>query len=85
MKKSLLIALSAAAATLVAAPPVQARDGCGNGMHRNYHGRCVWNNRDRHDRRTVLVIGRYYNGQGYWDGRRYWRHREMHRGHWRYR
>jgi hypothetical protein len=82
MKKSLLFALTAAAATLVAAPQAQARDRCGAGYHRNAHGRCVMNHRAR---RPVVVIGHYYNGRGWWDGRRYWRHRYMHRGHWRYR
>jgi hypothetical protein len=82
MKKSLLLALAATAATLAAAPPAQARDRCGAGYHRNAHGRCVMNHRAR---RPVLVIGRYYNGHGWWDGRRYYRHRYMHRGHWRYR
>lgn len=82
MKKSLLLALAATAATLVVAPQAQARDRCGTGYHRNAHGRCVLN---RAARRPVLVIGRYYNGQGWWDGHRYYRHRYMHRGHWRYR
>ena len=81
MKKSLILSLAAAAATLTIAPQAQAREGCGVGYHR-FHGRCVMN---RNMHRQVWVVGRYYNGRGYWDGHRWYKHREMHRGHWRYR
>jgi len=84
MKKSLLLALAAAATTLVAAPQAaQARDGCGRGYHENRWGRCVLNREYRRDR-VVLTVGQYYPGQGYWDGHRYWRHRYMERNRWRY-
>lgn len=87
MKKSLLIALAAAATTLVAAPQAQAREGCGPGYHRTPHGRCVLNRNWRHNRHshTTLVIGTYYPGHGYWDGRRYYRHRYRYHNGWRYR
>jgi hypothetical protein len=84
MKKSLLLALAATATTLVAAPPVQARDGCGRGYHQNRWGRCVLNREYRRDR-VVLTVGQYYPGQGYWDGRRYWRERYRYHHGWRYR
>ena len=84
MKKSLLLALAASATTLVAAPAVQAHDGCGRGFHQNRWGRCV-SDRRYHDRRVVLTIGQYYPGQGYWDGQRYWRERYRYRNGGRYR
>ena len=83
MKKTLLFALAAAAATFGAAPQAQARDACGQGFHRNVYGHCVINHRMNH--REVLIVGRYYPHQGWWDGRRYYRHRYMHHNHWRYR
>ena len=87
MKKSLLLAVAAAAATLVATPQAQARDGCGRGFHENFRGRCV-PNRGRFYRAEPgirLVIGNFYPGRGYWDGRRYWPHRYRWHEGWRYR
>ncbi|WP_116092430.1 GCG_CRPN prefix-to-repeats domain-containing protein [Sphingomonas crusticola] len=84
MKKYLLLAL-AAGATLVAAAPADARQGCGPGGHRDYYGHCRPNRGPVYAGPRTLVIGTYYPGRGYWDGRRYYQHRERwHRG-WRYR
>ena len=89
MRKMLfgLAATAAAAMTFAVAPAAEARQGCGNGWHRAPSGRCVpnrggWN---RHNRGPVLVVGRWYDGRGYWDGRRYWQNRYRHNNGWRYR
>ena len=87
MKALIAIAL-AAGATLVAATPADARQGCGPGFHRGPYGHCRPN---RGNGAVVavtpggaLVVGNYYNGRGYWDGRRYWRHRHRWHHDWRY-
>ena len=77
----LVIAALAAGAALVAAPPAEARQGCGRGGHRGYYGHC----RPNVGPGGVLVVDRYYAGRGYWDGRRYWQHRDRWHGGWRYR
>ena len=86
MKALLAIAL-AAGATLVAATPADARQGCGPGFHRGYYGHCR-PNRGRAMVRVApgaLIVGNYYTGRGYWDGNRYWRHRHRWHNGWRYR
>lgn len=84
----LMIAL-AAGAVMTAAAPAQAREGCGPGGHRGPAGYCRPNHRPPPPRVMVrpdgLVIGRFYEGRGYWDGRRYWHRRERWHGGWRYR
>jgi hypothetical protein len=82
MRKLLLTAIALGSFVAVAAP-ADARQGCGPGWHRGYHGHCR-PNRGRHVE-PRLYIGRYYPGHGYWDGRRYWHHRYRWHGHWRYR
>jgi hypothetical protein len=74
------------AGTALTATAAEARDGCHRGYERHY-GRCVpirggW---DRGDRHQVWVVGRYYNGRGWWDGRRWYQNRYRHHGGWRYR
>lgn len=55
----------------------EARDGCGRGFHRIPNGRCVPNLGPGPVVLTPgLVIGRFYEGHGYWDGRRYWERHE---------
>lgn len=83
MRMILLAALAAGAALTVAAP-ADARQGCGPGGRRGPGGYC------RPNRGPVvvaprIVVGRFYEGRGYWDGRRYWGHRYRLHGGWRYR
>ena len=83
MKMTLLAAI-AAAATLAAITPADARQGCGVGAHRGPAGYC------RPNRGGAFVapgvqIGVLYPGRGYWDGHRYWAHRDRWHGGWRYR
>lgn len=88
MRKMLLglAATAAAAASFAVAPAAEARQGCGNGFHRNYNGRCVPNRGNwNRNRGPVLIVGNFYQGRGYWDGRRYWQHRYRHHNGWRYR
>ena len=85
MKKTLLFAIAAAGAAMVAAPQADARQGCGTGYHRTPRGHCVMNRNWHRGGRTTLVIGNYYPNQGYWDGRRYWQHRYRWHNGWRYR
>ena len=72
--KTIILAAIAVGAAFSAAPPVQARHGCGTAFHRAPNGACRPN-----------VRGGYYRGHGYWDGRRYWKARYRYHGHWRYR
>ena len=84
--KTIIALAAAAAATVVAVAPASAADGCGHGYHRGPYGHCRPN--WRHGPAVVpgpLVIGRFYNGRGYWDGNRYWWHRERWHNGWRYR
>ena len=77
-------AVAATAAISFAVPaPAEARQGCGPGAHRTPNGRCVADRRVR--RGPVLVVGRFYQGRGYWDGRRYYQQRYRYRNGWRYR
>ncbi len=73
----------ASVVALAAAVPAQARDNCGRGFHRNYHGRCV-PNRGRGPQVT-FVVGRNYPGQGYWYNNRWYRQRYRYHNRWRYR
>jgi hypothetical protein len=84
MKKMLILAI-AAGATLAAAAPANAADGCGPGGHRGPYGHCRPNRGGPVVVAPGLIIGNYYRGQGYWDGHRYWRHRDRWHGGWRYR
>lgn len=87
MRRFLFAAMLAGAATL-AATPALARQGCGAGAHRGYHGRCVVNGGGAvrvGGPGVVLRIGGFYPGRGYWDGRRYYRSRYRYHGGWRYR
>jgi hypothetical protein len=95
--KMLLLAALAAGTMVVAAGPAQARDGCGPGFHRGYYGRCFPNGGPGRwgppppPPGPVMVgpggpaVGVFYEGRGYWDGHRYWRHRDHWHGGWRYR
>jgi hypothetical protein len=83
MLKTMLVAVLATGAALVATPtPASAADGCGRGAYRTPSGRCVSTLRNRG---PVLVRGRYYQGRGYWNGRRYYQNRYRYRNGWRYR
>lgn len=83
--KTLLCAMAAMGAIVVAAGPAEARQGCGAGFHRGYYGHCVPNR----GRSAVVVraprVGVFYTGRGYWYGNRYWANRYRWRGGWRYR
>lgn len=85
MRNMLLVCAATAAAAVSFTIPTaaEARQGCGNGWHRAPSGRCVRNGRAYGA--PVLVVGRWYDGRGYWDGRRYWQRRYRHHGGWRYR
>ena len=50
--------------------------------HDNRRDRRAYARRDRHDR---WVVGRFYNGRGYWDGHRWYQNRYRHHNGWRYR
>jgi hypothetical protein len=82
MMKALIAAALVTGSALVASAPAEARQGCGPGYHRGAYGRCVANFRGRG---PAYVVGRYYNGRGYWDGRRWYQNRYRHHGGWRYR
>jgi hypothetical protein len=72
-----LIALGAATLIAgVAAAPVQAREGCGPGMHRAGNGMC------RPNRGTQMrwMEGHYYQGQGYRWHNRWYQHRQRRNG-----
>ena len=86
MKKLMLMAVAATAfaGTMATAPTADAAQGCGRGYHRGPAGHCR-PNAGRYAGGPVLVIGRFYNGRGYWDGRRYYQHRERWHNGWRYR
>lgn len=93
MKKLLAAALFASAAMLTTA----AADAQGYGRdhdrgrdHRGYDDRGRGHRSDYRGGGGIriapgLVIGRFYNGRGYWDGRRYYQNRYRHHGGWRYR
>ena len=88
--KTFIALAAAAAATVVAVAPADARDGCGRGYHRGPYGHCRPNYRSGPGVVAVtpggaLVVGRFYNGRGYWDGNRYYWHRERWHNGWRYR
>lgn len=78
-----LIAVGIATAALIAAAPAEARQGCGPGMHRTPHGRCVPNRGPMGQR---WVVGQFYPGRGYWYNNQWYQHRDRDRmHHWRYR
>lgn len=83
MMKLVAVALLAGAATL-GATAADAREGCGRGYYRGPAGHCR-PDRGRGYIAPGLVIGRFYDGRGYWDGRRYYRNRYRYGGGWRYR
>lgn len=97
MRTPLIGLALAGAATLVAATPALAAQGCGAGAHRGPRGGCVFNRgyaRPVVAARplvsigapgVVLRVGGFYPGRGYWDGRRYYRTRYRYNGGWRYR
>ncbi len=80
------ILMLAAAGLALGATAAEARDGCGPGGHRGAYGYCRPNG-VYGARRVVVapafVVGRYYEGRGYWDGVRFgerrW-HGERHEG-----
>jgi hypothetical protein len=84
MKKILALAL-AAGATLTAALPANAAQGCGPGFHRGYYGRCIPNGFYHDTVVGVPIVGHYYGNRGWWDGHRYYHDRYQFRGGWRYR
>jgi len=78
MKSLMVLGL---ASVMVAAAPADARQGCGTGFHRAPNGRCVPNLRAR----QAWVVGRYYDGRGYWYNNRWWHNRYRYHDQWRYR
>ena len=74
--KSLIAITAAALVATVAASPADARQGCGQGFHRAYNGRC----RPNPNQRMRFVEGRYYAGQGYWWHNRWYQHRHRRNG-----
>ena len=80
MRKYILIALGASA--LVTAAAAEARDGCGPRGHVDRWGHCRPNVRPYGGVVIApsLIIGRLYDGRGYWDGHRYWQNWDGHRG-----
>jgi hypothetical protein len=84
--KAMVLAAATAAAGFVAAltaTPAEARDGCGRGFHRGYHGQCISNRYYRAG--GPARLGYYYEGRGWYDGRRYYHQRYRYRNGWRYR
>ena len=83
--------LLAVAGTAMTAGAAEARQGCGPRAER-YHGRCIsvrghhrYDRWDRGHRNDRWVVGRYYNGRGYWNGQRWYQNRYRHNNGWRYR
>ena len=97
MRKALVITLAGIASLAAFSSPASARDGCGDGWHRNFNGDCRPNNYhsryyssrfygDRYaypDADVDFEIGTFYPGRGYWDGDRFYMHRRWDGG-WRY-
>lgn len=77
-----LVAFSTAAAVAaMAASPVQAREGCGQGFHRTPNGMC----RPNRGTQARWLEGHYYRGHGYWYRNQWYQHRHRnHRGVWIY-
>lgn len=88
MLRTVLATALVAGATLAAAAPAEAAQGCGRGYHRGPYGHCRPNGygpRAAYAAPGVrLVIGNYYHGRGYWDGRRWYQHRRAYNRGWRY-
>jgi hypothetical protein len=94
MRKALILTLAGAASIMAFAPPAVARDGCGDGWHRNRYGECVPNYNNRrfyrsrdayyYDRDFYPEVGRFYRGRGYWSGDRYFMNRRWDGRGWRY-
>jgi hypothetical protein len=97
MRKALILTVAGVASLVAFAPAAQARDGCGDGWHRNIYGDCrpnvyhrYYGARDRYlydrDRDVVLDfdIGTFYPGRGYWSGDRFYMHRSWDGDDWRY-
>jgi hypothetical protein len=82
--RKLLLSTLALSAAIVSSVPAEARQGCGAGFHRGYHGRCIAN-RGYGVGPGRPVVGIFYSGRGYWYGGRYWAHRHRWHGGWRYR
>ncbi len=80
--KRLIVLAAASTFAIAAAAPAQAAQGCGPGMHRTPHGRCVSNGGSM---AQTWVEGRYYRGHGYWHQNRWWHHRDRDQDNWRYR
>ena len=80
---AIALSISAAFTAIATTAPANAAQGCGVGFHRGPGGRCLRNGgpgmRDR------WVVGRHYDGRGYWDGRRWYKERYRGRHGWRYR
>jgi hypothetical protein len=84
--KTLIAVAAASIIAIAAATPADAAQGCGRGMHRTPHGRCVPNGGMRDGMRTTWVVGQFYPGHGYWYNNQWYQHRmrDRNRG-WRYR
>jgi hypothetical protein len=84
MKLPLAILITVAGAALTATA-AEARDGCGRGFERGPRGHCHAVGAGWRGREQVWVVGRHYDGRGWWDGHRWYQNRERWRGGWRYR
>jgi hypothetical protein len=100
MRKALIMTLASVASLAAFSTPVQARDGCGDGWHRDGYGDCRPNHYNRYygdryygardpyyGRDRVIVdpdIDSFYPGRGYWSGDRYYWHRRWDGDSWRY-
>jgi hypothetical protein len=94
MRKALLLTLASAASIVAFSAPATARDGCGDGWHRDGYGDCRPNYNHRryyrsadpyyYDRRSYPEVGTFYDGRGYWSGDRYYMNRSWSGRGWRY-
>jgi len=92
MRKTLILTLAGVASLVAFSAPAVARDGCGDGWHRDGYGDCRPNHDNRrfyrsrdayyYDRSYYPEMGRFYDGRGYWNGDGYyWNRRWDGRGY----
>ena len=96
MRKALILTVAGVASLVAFSPTAMARDGCGDGWHRNAFGDCrpnvyyhrYYGARDPYYGRERVIIdpevGVFYSGRGYWGGDRYYMHRTWDGDDWRY-
>jgi hypothetical protein len=95
MRKTLILILAGVASVVAYSSAAQARDGCGDGWHRNAYGDCrpnydrYYSSRDPYYGRDRVVvvdpeIGEFYPGRGYWSGDGFFMNRSWDGDGWRY-